>query len=187
MCPTADHETGTLQLHPIKSEAAYAAALHEIGHIRQGPGDDVLLAERRAWDWARENALIWTPTMEREAERGMRAYEEATAGSEGREARLAAYPDAHRIPARHQPATHRRVDARRDREKGTGAQGPRLHFRLAPFVAEQASAWQGVVIIGGTFCGALQFDHLTGSGFAPAVGIIHLISHEVLCGMSIAK
>src|SRR6478735_5948397 len=43
--PTANHETGTLRLHPIKSEAAYAVALHEIGHLRQGPGEDVLLDE----------------------------------------------------------------------------------------------------------------------------------------------
>src|SRR5262245_8000959 len=85
--PTADHETGTLQLHPIKSEAAYAVALHEIGHLRQGPGtNDVLLDERRAWDWARENALIWTPTMERTAEQSIRSYEQAFAGSEGRKA-----------------------------------------------------------------------------------------------------
>jgi hypothetical protein len=84
--PTANHETGTLRLHPIKSEAAYAVALHEIGHIRQGLGEDVLLDERLAWDWARDNALIWTPTMEREAERSMGSYE---AGDD--EAHLAAY------------------------------------------------------------------------------------------------
>jgi hypothetical protein len=82
--PTANHETGTLRLHPIKSEATYAVALHEIGHLRQGFGEDVLLDERRAWDWARDNALIWTPTMEREAERGMGSYETD-------EAHLAAY------------------------------------------------------------------------------------------------
>jgi hypothetical protein len=85
--PTANHETGTLRLHPIKSEATYAVALHEIGHLRQGLGDDVLLDERRAWDWARDNALIWTPTMEREAERCMGSYESHEKG----EAHLAAY------------------------------------------------------------------------------------------------
>jgi hypothetical protein len=73
--PTANHETRTLRLHPIKSEAAYAVALHEIGHLRQGLFEDELLDERRAWDWARDNALIWTPTMEREAERSMGSYE----------------------------------------------------------------------------------------------------------------
>src|SRR5262245_42346891 len=84
--PEADHETGTLRLHPIKSEAAYAVALHEIGHLRQGLCEDVLLNERRAWDWARDKALIWTPTMEREAERCMRSYE-----AEGDEAHLKDY------------------------------------------------------------------------------------------------
>jgi hypothetical protein len=83
--PTANHETETLRLHPIKSEAAYAVALHEIGHLRQGLGEDVLLDERRAWDWARDNALIWTPTMEREAKRSMASYEVRG------EAHLAAY------------------------------------------------------------------------------------------------
>jgi hypothetical protein len=73
--PTANHETGTLRLHPIKSEATYAVALHEIGHLRQGLSEDVLLDERRAWDWARDNAVIWTPTMERAAERSMGSYE----------------------------------------------------------------------------------------------------------------
>jgi hypothetical protein len=85
--PTANHETGTLRLHPIKSEAAYAVALHEIGHLRQGLCEDELLDERRAWDWARDNALIWTPTMEREAERSMGSYE----AHEADERYLAAY------------------------------------------------------------------------------------------------
>jgi hypothetical protein len=82
--PTANHETGTLLLHPIKSEAAYAIALHEIGHLRQERHDDVLVEERRAWDWARDNALIWTPTMELVAERSIRDYE--TGDDEGAKA-----------------------------------------------------------------------------------------------------
>ena len=73
--PSANPETGTLRLHPIKSEAAYATALHEIGHLRQERHDDVLVEERLAWDWARNNALIWTPTMELVAERSIRDYE----------------------------------------------------------------------------------------------------------------
>jgi hypothetical protein len=82
--PTANHETGTLLLHPIQSEAAYAIALHEIGHLRQERHDDVLVEERRAWDWARDNALIWTPTMELVAERSIRDYE--TGDDEGAKA-----------------------------------------------------------------------------------------------------
>jgi hypothetical protein len=56
-------------------EADYAVALHDIGAIREGPFDDVLIEERRAWEWARANALVWTPTMQREADRCMRAYD----------------------------------------------------------------------------------------------------------------
>jgi hypothetical protein len=71
----ADAELRTVHLRPIKSEKAYATALHEIGHIRTGRFDDVLTEERRAWDWARANALVWTPTMEREADSSLRHYE----------------------------------------------------------------------------------------------------------------
>jgi hypothetical protein len=71
----AKHDTGTIRIHPITSEAAYATALHEIGHLRQGMHEDVLVNERRAWEWARANALVWTPTMELEAERSLGQYE----------------------------------------------------------------------------------------------------------------
>jgi hypothetical protein len=71
----ANPETGTVYFHPIKSENAYAMALHEIGHIRTGRFDDVLIEERRAWEWARDNALVWTPTMQREADSCIGAYE----------------------------------------------------------------------------------------------------------------
>jgi hypothetical protein len=50
-------------------------AAHEIGHIRTGRFDDMLIEERRAWEWARANALVWTPTMEREADSSLRHYE----------------------------------------------------------------------------------------------------------------
>jgi hypothetical protein len=42
----------------------------------------MLADERRAWEWARANALVWTPTMEREAQRGVKHYEAAFAGEE---------------------------------------------------------------------------------------------------------
>jgi hypothetical protein len=71
----ADLEAGIVRVYPIKSEKHYAVALHEIGHIRAGPFDDRLLGERRAWEWARANALVWTPTMQRQADRNMRSYE----------------------------------------------------------------------------------------------------------------
>ena len=71
----AEFENSTVHLHPIKSEKAYASALHEIGHIRTGRFDDALTEERQAWEWARANALVWTPTMQRQADRNMRSYE----------------------------------------------------------------------------------------------------------------
>jgi hypothetical protein len=71
----ADPEIRTVTLRPIKSEKAYALALHEIGHIRTGRFDDVLIEERRAWEWARANALVWTPTMQREADSSLGHYE----------------------------------------------------------------------------------------------------------------
>jgi hypothetical protein len=85
-CAKADSEIGTVILRPIKSEGAYATALHEIGHIRTGRYDDVLTEERRAWEWARANALVWTPTMQREADSSLGHYEAWTD-----DARLAEY------------------------------------------------------------------------------------------------
>ena len=76
----AYHDTGTIRIHPITSEAAYATALHEIGHLRRGMHEDVLVNERWAWEWAQANALVWTPTMACEAERSLGSYEAAFAG-----------------------------------------------------------------------------------------------------------
>jgi hypothetical protein len=89
----AKAEHGTIRIPPIRTEAAYAVALHEIGHIRCHHSDnldvvgaedlvrEVLACERRAWEWAGDNALIWTPTMEREAEAGIASYEAHFAGA----------------------------------------------------------------------------------------------------------
>jgi hypothetical protein len=76
----ANHDTGTIRIHPITSEAAYAIALHEIGHLRRGIHEDEVVNERWAWEWARANALVWTPTMAREAERLLGHYEADFAG-----------------------------------------------------------------------------------------------------------
>jgi hypothetical protein len=73
--PAAHLESGTIRIHRIHSESAYAVALHEIGHIRQGRFEDLLIEERRAWEWAKANALVWTPTMQRKAEQSMGSYE----------------------------------------------------------------------------------------------------------------
>jgi len=86
-CFRANHDTGTIEIHPITSEERYASAVHEIGHIRNGcpdvaddlPENEIkallITDERRAWDWARTNSPIWTPAMDREAARSLRFYE----------------------------------------------------------------------------------------------------------------
>lgn len=60
----------------IRSAITYATALHEIGH-HQGPHQNsrsVMVRERWAWQWARSNALIWTPAMERSAQKALQWY-----------------------------------------------------------------------------------------------------------------
>ncbi len=54
---------------PVKSEVSYATALHEIGHLlgRDQYDDYRMVREIEAWIWARENALVWTPRMVRNA------------------------------------------------------------------------------------------------------------------------
>jgi Phage integrase family len=61
---------------PIRSELSYATALHEIGHIfgRYQRSRSVMVRERWAWEWARANALVWTPRMERSARAALAWY-----------------------------------------------------------------------------------------------------------------
>jgi hypothetical protein len=76
----------------IKGERTYALALHEIGHILGDGQDspDVMTREREAWQWARANALKWTPKMERHAARCLLAYERHEQKLRTREAELRA-------------------------------------------------------------------------------------------------
>jgi hypothetical protein len=55
-----------IQLAPIRSVVSYATALHELGHIwgRHQRSRSQAIRERWAWEWARRNALDWTPAME---------------------------------------------------------------------------------------------------------------------------
>jgi len=64
-------------IRPVRSPRAYAVALHEIGHIlgRYQRSRATLVRERHAWDWARRNALQWTPEMRRHAAWCMESYE----------------------------------------------------------------------------------------------------------------
>jgi hypothetical protein len=51
-------------------------ALHEIGHIRGRLqlSRSRVVRERWAWRWAEENALVWTPAMDRNRQRSMAFY-----------------------------------------------------------------------------------------------------------------
>jgi hypothetical protein len=61
------HLVEEIRIPPIKSAISYAAALHEIGHIqgRYQTSRHSLVRELAAWRWARQQALAWTPAMER--------------------------------------------------------------------------------------------------------------------------
>jgi hypothetical protein len=49
----------------IRSEIAYAVAMHELGHIKSDSrSTERIERERAAWDWARRNAMLWTRRME---------------------------------------------------------------------------------------------------------------------------
>jgi hypothetical protein len=84
-----------VQIQPIKSALSYATALHEIDHLlgRHRHSRRSLVRERDAWNWARRNAQIWTPTMERHAEKclawSLRASDRALPGPGKRERRRA--------------------------------------------------------------------------------------------------
>jgi hypothetical protein len=62
---------------PIKSAISYVTALHEIGHVRghYQRSRHRMVRERWAWRWARANALIWTPVMDRARQRSIALYE----------------------------------------------------------------------------------------------------------------
>ena len=66
-----------LWLAPVRSALSYAVALHEIGHWKGSRQNSrsVMVRERAAWQWARENALIWTDAMERCATQSLAWYE----------------------------------------------------------------------------------------------------------------
>jgi hypothetical protein len=62
-----------IRLPRIRSVISYAVALHEIGHIRgrYQRSRNVMVRERWAWQWARENAPSWSPAMERVAAKSL--------------------------------------------------------------------------------------------------------------------
>lgn len=58
----------------ITSEKAYCIALHEIGHIVNSRPVSKLDNEMDAWDFAADNALIWTEEMSKVRRKCMKAY-----------------------------------------------------------------------------------------------------------------
>jgi hypothetical protein len=73
----------TIRIPPLRSHIGYATALHELGHLH-GPNQQCyalqrglisrqeeitpiseLESEASAWQWARDNTMVWTPAMER--------------------------------------------------------------------------------------------------------------------------
>ncbi|WP_128926421.1 hypothetical protein [Bradyrhizobium guangxiense] len=53
-----------------------AVTMHELGHIKsRDQSTDQIGRERAAWDWARRNALMWTPHMAGYAAASLRWYE----------------------------------------------------------------------------------------------------------------
>lgn len=64
-----------INIRPIKSAITYAVALHELGHVL-GPWQSQprLYKEAGAWKWAFENALVWTPSMQKTMIRSLTSY-----------------------------------------------------------------------------------------------------------------
>jgi len=73
----ADGGADEIAIAPVRSEITYAIALHEIGHIRgrYQRGRRSVTREWWAWQWARENALVWTTRMERCAQKSLLAID----------------------------------------------------------------------------------------------------------------
>ena len=64
-----------INIRPVKSAITYVVALHELGHIL-GPWQSQprLYKEAGAWKWATENALVWTPVMQKTMVKSLNSY-----------------------------------------------------------------------------------------------------------------
>lgn len=59
--PVAFPEGRQINVHPIRSVQDYCEALHEIGHIITFRSEQTRMEkEFSAWEWAVNNALVWT-------------------------------------------------------------------------------------------------------------------------------
>src|SRR5262249_12558584 len=64
--PWSGGEKPVVQFVAVWSALTYALALHELGHAlgRHSDHVDDIVRERDAWEWARDNAVVWTAKME---------------------------------------------------------------------------------------------------------------------------
>lgn len=95
--PFGHQRSNLIMIASVSDETTYAIALHELGHILHPTGRvnefegsatmrathevatlrDVrlqLFEEESAWEWAKQNALEWTPTMQVAKDRAIQSY-----------------------------------------------------------------------------------------------------------------
>ena len=71
----ANKKKREIQIRPTKNTGYYVSALHEIGHIIGDNQDlDLIAKELWAWIYAKETAMVWTPTAERIMRKSMDSY-----------------------------------------------------------------------------------------------------------------
>lgn len=70
---------------PISDRIAYATALHELGHLAVPRENTLIREEGKAWAWARQNAVFWTPDMETHATESLATYQPEETFSDQRE------------------------------------------------------------------------------------------------------
>ena len=71
----ANKKKREIQIRPTKNTGYYVSALHEMGHIIGDNQDlDLIAKELWAWIYAKETAMVWTPTAERIMRKSMDSY-----------------------------------------------------------------------------------------------------------------
>ena len=71
----ANKKKREIQIRPTRNTGYYVSALHEIGHII-GDNQDLDLIAKELWAciYAKETAMVWTPTAERIMRKSMDSY-----------------------------------------------------------------------------------------------------------------
>ena len=71
----ANKKKREIQIRPTRNTGYYVSALHEIGHIIGDNQDlDLIAKELWAWIYAKETAMVWTPTAVRIMRKSMDSY-----------------------------------------------------------------------------------------------------------------